>query len=478
VTKSAKKWLFGSAIMAVGLVVAGYFFWSVGQRRAVAEASIPRQPVLSGKPAELAERIRACEQRIRTDSDGIGALAELSQLYHANGHYAEAAQCYRGLLRIDSSNPRWSHRFATIVAGYGQLDDAVGLWRRTVALAKDYTPAYIHLADSLLKLNRSAEASALYQAVLKREPDNPYALLGLARIDIEAGRWTEARQRLESAVAKSQYSVGYDLLVNVCEQLGDTARAQQIRSQGKALGAFFDIPDPWLREMYFDCYDSYQLSVVGGTAAREGDRSTGLTFVERAVTLEPSNGYYRLQASALYQQLGNLSKAREQLEAAVKCAPDLADAWENLVSLLTSLGQKENAWQALTNGLGNCPNSPSLHFLRGRLLLSENRLEEALPDLKQAAALRPDEASSSFALGLIYSRLGRSAESRTALRAALIAEPGYPPALCTLAHDYITGGDEANARILMQKIKDQPRVPPQERLKLDQAFLQKFGRAP
>jgi hypothetical protein len=30
----------------------------------------------------------------------------------------------------------------------------------------------------------------------------------------------------------------------------------------------------------------------------------------------------------------------------------------------------------------------------------------------------------------------------------------------------------------MQKIKDQPRVPPQERLKLDRAFQQKFGRAP
>jgi predicted Zn-dependent protease len=408
----------------------------------------------------------------------MGALTELSQLYHANGRYAEAVQCYRGLLRMDSSNPRWSHRFATVVAGYGQLDDAVGLWRRTVALARDYTPAYIHLADSLLKLNRSAEASTLYKTVLKREPDHPYALLGLARIDMDAGRWTDARQRLESAVAKSEYSVGYDLLVNVCEQLGDTSRAQEIRAQHKVSGAFFDIPDPWLREMYFDCYDSYQLSVVGGTAAREGDCSAGLNLVERAVSLEPNNGYYHLQASALYKQLGNLSMAREQLETAVKLAPDLADAWENLFSLLTTLGKTEDARWALANGLVRCPDSPSLHFLRGRLLLAANRLEEALPDFKQAAALRPDDASSSFALALTYSSLGRSAASHAALQDALIAEPGYPPALCTLAHDYIVGGDEPKARILMQKVKDQPRVPPQERLKLEQAFQQTFGRTP
>jgi Flp pilus assembly protein TadD len=476
VTKSTRKWLFGSMIAAVGLAVAGYFFWRAGERRAIAEASIPLQPALSDKPAELLERIRACEQHIRTGSDVTGALAELSQLYHANGRYAEAVQCYRGLLRIDSSNPRWSHRFATIAAGYGQLDDAVGLWKRTVALAKDYTPAYIHLADSLLKLNRSPEASALYKTVLKREPDNPYALLGLARIDMDAGRWTDARERLESAVAKSDYAVGYDLLVNVCEQLGDTGRAREIRSQHKVSGAFFDIPDPWIREMYFDCYDSYQLSVAGGTAAREGDSSTGLSLVERAVKLEPNNGYYHLQAATLYKQSGNSSMARQQLETAVKLAPDLSDAWENLFSLLTALGQTEDARWALANGLAHCPNSPSLHFLRGRLLLAGNRLEQAIPDFQQAAAARPDDASASFALALIYSSLGRSTESRAALQAALIAEPGYPPALCTLAHDYIVGGDEANARILMQKIKDQPRVPPQERFKLEQAFQQKFGR--
>ena len=209
-----------------------------------------------------------------------------------------------------------------------------------------------------------------------------------------------------------------------------------------------------------------------------GFRSTGLNLVERAITLEPNNGYYRLQAAGLYQQLGNLNQARQQLETAVKLAPDLADAWEKLFSLLTTLGQKENAWQALANGLVHCPNSPSLHFIRARLLLSDNRLEEALPDLKQAAALRPDEASSPFAMALIYARLGRRTESRAALQAALIAEPGYPPALCTLANDYIVGGDEANARTLMQKIKDQPRVPPQERVKLDRAYQKKFGRAP
>jgi Flp pilus assembly protein TadD len=478
VAKSTGRWLLGSAIATIGLIVAAYFFWRVAERRAVAEACMPAHPRLSDKPAELAQRVRGCEGRIKAGSDPIDALAELSRLYHANGFYAEARQCYRGLLRVDSSNPRWSHLSATLLAGYGELNDAVRLWGRTVALAKDYTPATIHLADSLLKLNRPADASRLYTTVLKRDPDNPYALVGLARIDMDAERWADARGRLESAVGKSNYSVGYDLLVAVCEQQGDTRRAQEIRAQHKVSGAFFDIPDPWLREIYFDCYDSYQLSVVGGTAAREGDTSTGVSLLERAIRLEPNNGAYHLQLATLCQQAGNPDEARQHLETAVKLAPNLADAWGNLFNLLTAQGRTEDAWRALIQGLANCPDSPSLHFSRGRLLLAANRFEEAIPDLKQAAALRPDDASASFALALIYARLGRRTESRAALQDALIAEPGYPPALCTLAQDYINDGDERNAGSLMQNVRDQARVPPKERLKLEQAFQQKFGHTP
>jgi tetratricopeptide (TPR) repeat protein len=465
-------------LIVIGMMIAaGYLSWRAGQRRALAAASIPARPMLSDKPAQLSQRIRACEDLIRDGPDAVATLGELSQLYHANGFYAEAAQCYRGLLRIDPSNPHWPHRFATILASYGQLNDAVGLWKRTLSLAKNYTPACIHLADALLKLNRSTEAAAIYNDVLKRDPDNPYALVGLARVDIDAGRWTEARARLEKADAKSEEAVGYDLLVNVYEQLGDTVRAQEIRSKQKVSGAFFDVPDPWLREIYSDCYDAYQLSVVGGTAVRERDDATAIQFVERAIALEPTNGRYHLQAATVYKELGNPSAARQELETAVKLAPDLADAWGNLFSLLAAQGQTEQAWQTLTSGLAQCPDSSSLHFLRGRFLLGANRFEDAIPDLKQAAALRPDDASSSFALALIYSRLNRPSESHAALKAALTAEPGYPPALCALARDYIAASDESNARALMQKVEAQPRVPSEERLKLEQAFQQRFGTA-
>jgi len=476
--KAKAKRIYGTVALIIALAVAVFFWWRAGQRHAIAIASIPTLPSLQDRSAELTQRIRACELSIKDGSGYLPALGELSQLYHANGKYAEASQCYQGLLQIDATNPRWAHRFATILAGYGQLEDAVMLWRWTVSLDGDYTPACIRLADSLLKLNKPSEATEIYQKVLKREPENPYALLGMARFDMDAGRLASARDRLETAVAKSDYAIGYDLLVTVCEQLGDTARAQAIRSKSKAAGSFFDIPDPWLREMYFDCYDSYQLSVVGGVAAREGDRSSGLILVERAVSLEPNNGYYRIQVANMYQQAGNMAKARQHLEKAVTVAPDCSDAWQTLVSLLVTQGQLEEADRVLANGLANCPNSAGLHFKRGQRLSAAGRYDEAIPEFKQAVAVLNDDALPSYELASIYFKLDRNTEAVAALQNALTAEADYPPALSALAFYFIVSGDEPNARKAMLKVKDQARILPEDRTRLEQAYQKQFGHRP
>jgi tetratricopeptide (TPR) repeat protein len=235
-------WAVAVAVLG-GLAAAGYFWQRAGEQRAVVAAGIPPRPELGALPAEMTQRVEMCERRVRAGPDRIAALDELSRLYHVNGFYPEASQCYQALLRVDPANPHWPYRLATIVAGYGQLDDALPLWRRAAKLAPDYLPARLRLADTLLKTNQNAEAAKVYAAVLEREARNPYALLGLARIDVDAGRWDAARERLEVVVQQSNYGIGYDLLPTVYEHLGGpkpSARATRHR------GHFPTCPTPGL----------------------------------------------------------------------------------------------------------------------------------------------------------------------------------------------------------------------------------------
>jgi tetratricopeptide (TPR) repeat protein len=228
----------------------------------------------------------------------------------------------------------------------------------------------------------------------------------------------------------------------------------------------------------YDFYDSYQLSLIGAVAAREGDLSAAISLVERAVTYELKNGYYIVQAANLYPQKGNRDKARKYLETAIVVAPENSDTWQNLARFYKSAGQIREAELTVTNGLVHCPDSPSLVFVRGQNKVAADRLEDALPDFPKAAAALNDDASPSFELARVYFRLDRIPEALAALQKALIAEPEYPPALTSLAFYYVSTCDEPNAQKWMQKVKGQPRVKPQDRLDLDWAFQQQFGHAP
>ena len=268
------------------LVAGGGAWWwqRAGNLQAIVAAALPPVPDLQAVPSGLSERIATAEARAHTRLTAPKGLAELSRLYHANGFLGEAMQCYAGLERLAPTEPRWPHLHATILAGYGEIEPAEQLWRRVVQLAPDYVAARLRLGDCLLKTNRSAEAATTYADVLKRSPGNSYALLGLARIDLEAKRWDQARERLETVVNQTNYNLGYDLIVSLYERIGERTRAAAIRGSAKASGAYRDPPDPWVDELIDLCFDAYRLSLEAGAAAGlgRGDEEPGAPVGERA----------------------------------------------------------------------------------------------------------------------------------------------------------------------------------------------------
>ena len=470
------RWALAALVLG-GLAAAGYGWWRSGDRLAIVVAGIPRRPDLSGLPAELARRVGACEQRAQSGPDRIAALGELGRLYNANGFFAEASQCYQALLQVDPADPHWPYLLATIVAGYGQLDDALPLWRRAVKGAPGYTPARLRLGDTLLKTNQSAEAAGVYTAVLAREPQNPYALLGLARIDVEAGRWAAARDRLVVVVQESNYGIGYDLLPTVYEHLGQAGAAEAIRARNKASGAFFDVPDPWLDELNPDCYDSYRISAAG-TADHAGDTRAAIQILERALILAPDKAVFQYQMAGFYLRQRDFATARKHFERCTVLAPDFSDGWAQLADLLMKIGDRAGSERVLTAGLAKCPGSPGLHLQRANQLNAAGRYPEAIEEFKQAIHLRPDEAEAHISLAGVYFQLDRTNDGLAEIDEALKVEPEHPGALATLAYNAINNGDEAGARKWLSHVKQQPRVAPEVRDVLLKAFAERFGRSP
>ncbi|HVU22788.1 MAG TPA: tetratricopeptide repeat protein [Opitutus sp.] len=461
-------------LLAAVLGAGGWWVNSAANRRAVVVAALPALPDLASASPALRDHLTAADARARSLLHARAGLAELSRLYQANGFPNEAIQCYGGLEQLEPDEPRWLHRHATILAGYGEIDPAVELWRRVVALAPDYIPARLRLGDAELKSNHLNAAAAAYQAVLHEKPAEPYALLGLARIDLETGRDADAQKKLESIVAQTNYRLGYDLIVSLYERTGQRDRATAIRGQARAFGSYRDPPDPWIDQLLDDCFDPYRLLIAAGIA-RDGDPARALSLLERAVTLAPNDVGVHFQLGGLYVSQGQLDRAYAEFQRCTELAPDFSDGWVQLSLVETQRGNKPAADRALAAGLEHCPNSPGLHLMWAQNLHAAGRNEAAIAEYMTSIRLRPNEPDAYVQLGQVLIALDRVDEGMEQIRKALDQDPGDPAALSIMAIHAITANQAAEADHWMGLVARQPRISGTQLESLRAAYRQHFG---
>ncbi len=469
------------AWLAVGtlvLVGGSLFVWRAVDMRNAWRAACRAAPDLADKPGELRTRIVAASQRANPTVRDVAALGELAQLYHANGYLPEAEAAYRGLLRFDPRNPRWPHLLAALLAGYGQLDEALPWLQKTVALDPKYAPARLRLGDALLKAGRLDEAETAYQDLLRVAPGDPYALLGLARIDLSRGRLTAAREKLGRASAADPTFFGaQSVLASVFEQLGDDDAAATARARANQAGRFREAPDPWLDGLYDYCFDVYRLQVGAATAISTGRTEAALPLLRRALTLAPDDGRTLRQLGTAYLKLHDTDRARGPLLRAVAVDPDDSMAAVDLAGYYFAVGDVPGAQRTLEAALPRSKDPAPLHAELGGLLLKKGELTAAVDHLEQAVRLSPEKPDVAQNLVTALFQAGRSADAAAALQAALQRSPTFPPLLVQGARYQIRRGDATRAAELMKRA-EQAGAPADEILRVMAEYRRAFGANP
>jgi predicted Zn-dependent protease len=104
------------------------------------------------------------------------------------------------------------------------------------------------------------------------------------------------------------------------------------------------------------------------------------------------------------------------------------------------------------------PKNPEALGAKGRLLLAQNRVPEALASLQQATAGSDPEPF--IELAAAYLQANRVADARNAATEALRRNPGHPWAIAVLAHALILDGQRAQGvEYLQRAVAIRPRRP-------------------
>lgn len=472
-------WLLG-AVAALGLLAgAGYRGWLAAQWRTAVLAVVPPRPNLERCTPELRERLDAAEDQTRSLWHPVAGLAELARLYHANGYLAEAGVCEENLIELDPRNPLWPYLRAHTLGGYGDLEKAMPLLQRTIELAPDYVPARIRTADILLKRNEPTRSAAICREVLRQDPHQGYALIGLARCELALGRPDEARRLLQQLVAgEPSFAPGWTLLISIDEQLGDAASAASHRMQSRDTGRSREMPDPWVDELMVDCFDPYRLAVAASAADPANNQARARQLLERAIMIAPNDDLPLRLLGNLLSDLGELASARIYLERAAIINPKEPDNWSYLVRLLKALGDQAAAAHALEAGLSHCPNAPILHLERGRKFSAAGQLDAAAAEFDRARELWPEEPSAYVELALVDFKQDRMADGIAKLRKVMKLDPNHPIAVVLLARYAINTGDQVEARTLIRRAREHGQVPVNDVDAITAEFQAAFGEVP
>ncbi len=151
--------------------------------------------------------------------------------------------------------------------------------------------------------------------------------------------------------------------------------------------------EPLARELVAERGQSFDFGLLGDSLMEQGRLDEAVTAYQRMVDLRPDLQSYS-RVSYIRWLKGDTEGAVQMMQAAVEAStqndPDSA-AWVStqLARLQFQSGKKDEASQTIDGALLIRSNYPPALLLRGRMLLAEDKADEAVDDLQAAATANP-----------------------------------------------------------------------------------------
>ncbi len=227
---------------------------------------------------------------------------------------------------------------------------------------------------------RLAEAEALYDEILRRQPGHPEALNLLGVLHAQRRQFDRARELLAAAIAARPDDPRYQANL-----------ARTLRAAGR----------------HAEAIDAY----------------------ERALRLDPANAVARIDLGNLLVGADRVAEAADCFRRAIEVAPASAAAHEGLGFALLRQHREDDALAAFERAVALDPESPGAHANLGGLHLSKGRPEAAVPCFRRAVALVPQSAELHTNLGVALQSGGALDDALAAYDAALGLDPSNARAL-------------------------------------------------
>ena len=320
---------------------------------------------------------------------------------------SRAAEAERHLQSIADSTQSVEARLA--LADYyalaGRREDAVATLRMLAGQRVAFSAMHTRLAALEYAGGQRSEAYDRVERVLRREPNNPAALLLKARWLLAEGKTAEALEWARSAVNANEQSLEAHYLVGSIQAMS--------RRTTEAVKAFSDV-----------------------------------------VRLNPSAVAAQVQLSRLHLARGAADSAVQLAEEALQSAPNYLDARISRARAWIVRGDVGRAETESTQLLAQFPDAAPVYSLQGMLRLRDGDLARASTMFTRALHIDPGFLEALDGITTIDAQEGRAAAARARLEARLKVEPRRAELLLLAGRFFVGEGDFARAERVLRTLID------------------------
>ena len=261
------------------------------------------------------------------------------------------------------------------------------------------------------------------------------------------------------------------------EAIGDDYRLVRVRAVASLIGyRNFRVEDPDKTKVEA-ALKEYLTSILsrpdqwsshynlGNAYLSLGDPKQAIASYDTALKLEPRAVLAMVNESMAYAQLGETKKADESLQKALKVAPGNAAANFNMGLLKAEQNDLKGAEKYLKAALKADPQMAQAAY-NLCVIVSKDRLDEAVTYCKKAADLRPQEPRYAYTLAFYQLQKGDEKDAVKTLEALIEKQPAYADSYLLLGGTYEKQGKKEEAEKIYKKALETDGIPDQDKFRI------------
>jgi len=363
-----------------------------------------------------------------------------------SGDYPTSVHNLQSALQLAPADGALRRRLGESLAASGLHEDALEIYRKTLADSPDDLPALSGMADSLVALHRTEEAVSALRQASELDPSNPEPAIRLAEIHFHSGDGNGARSELARSLKLSgPRDAGIALragrlLVSLkefaeAETVFETALEQNpssvpllselgrtLRSSGKNAQAF----GFFRRAGDLESGNSEHPANAADALWADGRKSAALAFLRKAVQIDPRNAALLRRLASGLSAVGLTRESLPYYEQAMKLAPTDADLGLEAAQAAFHAGDMEKAEQ--WEEIGAPANSSSDgQVLQARIAMQKGNYKKAVSVCRQIVSSSPGDGRG-WAL-LAHALISEPSDQPLADRSADASAPAVETAL-------------------------------------------------